>query len=55
MEPALASVCKDVRLGKILIQTNPQTGEPELHYLRLPKNIHECHVFIMEATVATGS
>lgn len=55
MEPALASVCKDVRLGKILIQTNPVTGEPELHYLRLPKNIHECHVFLMEATVATGA
>jgi uridine kinase len=54
MEPALASVCKDVRLGKILIQTNQSTGEPELHYLRLPKNIHECHVFLMEATVATG-
>lgn len=55
MEPALASVCKDVRLGKILIQTNQSTGEPELHYLRLPKNIHECHVFLMEATVATGA
>lgn len=55
MEPALASVCKDVRLGKILIQTNPGTGEPELHYLRLPKNIHDCHVFLMEATVATGA
>lgn len=55
MEPALASVCKDVRLGKILIQTNPGTGEPELHYLRLPKNINDCHVFLMEATVASGA
>lgn len=38
-EPSLTVVCKDVRLGKILIQTNPETLEPELHYLRLPSDI----------------
>ncbi len=30
MEPALCEVCKDIRLGKILIQTNNDTGEPEV-------------------------
>ena len=30
MESALAEVCKDIRLGKILIQTNLDTGEPEV-------------------------
>ena len=30
MEPALNGVCKDIRLGKILIQTNNDTGEPEV-------------------------
>ncbi len=30
MEPALCEVCKDIRLGKILIQTNLDTGEPEV-------------------------
>ncbi|CAN8026163.1 unnamed protein product, partial [Ixodes persulcatus] len=39
MEQALCDVLKDVRLGKILIQTNQHTGEPELYYLRLPKDI----------------
>ncbi|VDP23901.1 unnamed protein product [Echinostoma caproni] len=39
LEPALCAVCKDVRLGKILIQTNPDTCEPELHYIRLPSDI----------------
>ncbi|XP_035996859.1 uridine-cytidine kinase-like 1a isoform X6 [Fundulus heteroclitus] len=29
MEPALRAVCKDVRIGKILIQTNLDSGEPE--------------------------
>ncbi len=30
MEPALCEVCKDIRLGKILIQTNLETTEPEV-------------------------
>lgn len=30
MEPALMAVCKDIRLGKILIQTNHDTEEPEV-------------------------
>lgn len=30
MEPALRAVCKDVRIGTILIQTNCNTGEPEV-------------------------
>ena len=37
MEAALTEVCKDIRVGKILIQTSRETGEPELYYLRLPK------------------
>uniref|UniRef100_A0A8C2E6M5 Uridine-cytidine kinase n=1 Tax=Cyprinus carpio TaxID=7962 RepID=A0A8C2E6M5_CYPCA len=55
MEPALRAVCKDVRIGKILIQTNQDTGEPELHYLRLPKDISEDHVILMDCTVSTGA
>jgi len=30
MEQAVRDVCKDIRIGKILIQTNQQTGEPEV-------------------------
>lgn len=37
MEKALMKVTKDIRLGKILIQTN-EHGEPLLHYCRLPAN-----------------
>uniref|UniRef100_A0A452H8U1 Uridine-cytidine kinase n=1 Tax=Gopherus agassizii TaxID=38772 RepID=A0A452H8U1_9SAUR len=55
MEPALRAVCKDVRIGTILIQTNSNTGEPELHYLRLPKDISEDHVILMDCTVSTGA
>ncbi|XP_032877290.1 uridine-cytidine kinase-like 1 isoform X1 [Amblyraja radiata] len=55
MEQALTAVCKDIRLGKILIQTNHDTGEPELHYLRLPKDISEDYVVLMDSTVSTGA
>ena len=99
MEGALCEVCKDIRLGKILIQTNLETTEPEvhqpcqvefvknesekkrsferqkisrlqavvekfhldvflfqqLHYLRLPKDIKENFVMVLDATVATGA
>merc|ERR1719206_205815 len=51
MEQALSDVCKDIRIGKILIQTNWDTGEPELYYLRLPKDIKD----YQDATVATGA
>ena len=30
MEQALNEVLKDIRIGKILIQTNTETGEPEV-------------------------
>uniref|UniRef100_A0A3B3CF58 uridine/cytidine kinase n=1 Tax=Oryzias melastigma TaxID=30732 RepID=A0A3B3CF58_ORYME len=57
MEQALMAVCKDIRLGKILIQTNHDTGEPEvrLHYLRLPKDISEDYVILVDSTVSTGA
>jgi len=55
MEQALSEVCKDIRIGKILIQTNWDSGEPELHYLRLPKDIKDYQVILMDATVATGA
>ncbi|KAI0989633.1 hypothetical protein GJ496_008304 [Pomphorhynchus laevis] len=45
----------DTLLGTILIQTSRTTGEPELYYLRLPDNIHNCRVFVLDATVATGA
>ena len=75
MEPALCDVCNEVSIGKILIQTNNDTGEPEvrslnnykhvgkfttnyntqLHYLRLPRNIKDNHIILMDATMATGA
>lgn len=76
MEQAVCDVLKNVRIGKILIQTNPTTNEPEvpldlllfrlmhdlivysllqLYYLRLPKDIKDYKVILMDATVASGA
>lgn len=54
MEKALMKVTKDVRLGKILIQTN-DSGEPLLHYCRLPAGISTDYVVLMDPIVGTGS
>jgi len=37
------------------LQTSPKTGEAELYYLRLPKDIKNYRVMLMDATVATGA
>ncbi|CAF3685612.1 unnamed protein product [Rotaria sordida] len=55
LEPALIEVHKDAKIGKILIQTNQLTGEPELHFLRLPRDIANAYVLILDATIATGA
>ncbi|WKY03978.1 hypothetical protein Q1695_005174 [Nippostrongylus brasiliensis] len=55
MEYSLRAVVKDCKMGKILIQTNEQTMEPELYYLRLPKDIDKYKVMLLDATVATGA
>lgn len=43
MEPALRAVCKDVRIGKILIQTNQDTGEPEVPFQLLQVDVNTCY------------
>ncbi|KAL7985672.1 hypothetical protein Chor_004242 [Crotalus horridus] len=46
MEPALRAVCKDVRIGTILIQTNRYTGEPEDH------DVPEDKIFLLSLLMA---
>ncbi|XP_067097320.1 uridine-cytidine kinase-like 1 isoform X4 [Osmerus mordax] len=46
MEQALMAVCKDIRLGKILIQTNHDTGEPEDH------DVQEEKIFLLSLLMA---
>lgn len=44
MEQAVCDVYKDIRIGKILIQTNQHTGEPEVR-----KTVYDFKVLIIYA------
>ncbi len=43
-----------IRIGKILIQRDKRTKQPELFYKHLPGDIHTGHVLLMEPMLATG-
>jgi uridine kinase len=54
-ETGLKRVIPDCKTGRILIQSNIRTGEPELHFLKLPKNIksHES-VLLLDPQMSSG-
>lgn len=54
-ETGLRRTIPDCRTGRILIQTNYRTGEPELHYRALPSKIKEDGlVMLLDPQVSTG-
>ena len=54
-ERGLRRVVPDCRSGRMLIQTNYRTGEPELHYQILPKDIGKHHnVLVLDPQMASG-
>lgn len=55
MEIGLKRVFHDAILGTLLIQTNPNTGDPELHYCKLPNDLRDHYIILMDALVGTGA
>ncbi|CAM1511053.1 Fc.00g085660.m01.CDS01 [Cosmosporella sp. VM-42] len=54
-EPALRKTIPDCRTGRLLIQSDFSTGEPELHYLRLPDDIGKQEsVLLLDTQMASG-
>lgn len=54
-ETALHRLIPDCRTGRILIQSNVRTGEPELHYLKLPRDIEKSEsVLLIDTQMASG-
>lgn len=54
-ETGLKRVLPDCRTGRLLIQSNIRTGEPELHYLKLPENIqYHDSVLLMDPQMSSG-
>lgn len=54
MEKAAREVCEDIRIGKILIQRNEKTAEPVLYYSKLPEDISERNILLLDPMLATG-
>eukprot|EP01056_Protomagalhaensia_sp_Gyna25_P005623 Protomagalhaensia_sp_Gyna_25__5622@NODE_782_length_2627_cov_353_784776_g613_i0_p1_GENE_NODE_782_length_2627_cov_353_784776_g613_i0NODE_782_length_2627_cov_353_784776_g613_i0_p1_ORF_typecomplete_len246_score38_25UPRTase/PF14681_6/5_5e85Pribosyltran/PF00156_27/0_0031_NODE_782_length_2627_cov_353_784776_g613_i014042141 len=54
MESALRAVCRGCRIGKILIQRDEDTAQPKLIYVKLPSDIANRRVLLMEPMLATG-
>ncbi|MCJ1333339.1 Uridine kinase [Thelotrema lepadinum] len=55
LETGLKRVIPDCKTGRMLIQTNYRTGEPELHFSKLPRDIKDHHnVLVLDPQMASG-
>ena len=54
MEQALRECCRSVRIGKILIQRDEETSKPRLFYDKLPEDIRDRWVLLLDPMLATG-
>lgn len=55
MEQALRECCRSVRIGKILIQRDEETSQPRLFYDKLPEDISDRWVLLLDPMLATGA
>jgi uridine kinase len=54
-ETGLRRVIPDCRTGRLLIQSNIRTGEPELHYLKLTSDVAEHDsVLLLDSQMSSG-
>lgn len=54
MENGLRDCCRSVRIGKILIQRDEETSKPKLFYDKLPDDVAERWVLLLDPMFATG-
>ncbi|KAI9887765.1 MAG: Uracil phosphoribosyltransferase, synthesizes UMP from uracil [Watsoniomyces obsoletus] len=54
MEQGLRDCCRSVRIGKILIQRDEETCKPKLFYVKLPEDIGDRWVLLLDPMFATG-
>lgn len=54
MEEGLRNCCRSVRIGKILIQRDEETYQPKLFYDKLPADISQRFVLLLDPMFATG-
>ncbi|BFZ63201.1 Uracil phosphoribosyltransferase, synthesizes UMP from uracil [Saitoella coloradoensis] len=54
MEQGLRDCCRSVRIGKILIQRDEETAQAKLFYDKLPEDIADRFVLLLDPMLATG-
>ncbi|KAK9463899.1 putative uracil phosphoribosyltransferase [Lipomyces oligophaga] len=54
MEQGLRDCCRSVRIGKILIQRDEETADAKLFYEKLPEDISDRYVLLLDPMLATG-
>lgn len=54
MEQGLRDCCRSVRIGKILIQRDEETSKPRLFFDKLPGDIDQRWVLLLDPMLATG-
>ena len=54
MAQSVREVAQKVKIGKILIQRDEETAKPALFYYKLPKDIKERYVLLLDPCLATG-
>lgn len=55
LETGLKRVIPDCKIGRLLVQSNYRTGEPELHYSHLPEDIaSHSSVLLLDAQMSSG-
>ncbi|MFQ6644983.1 hypothetical protein Gotur_020352 [Gossypium turneri] len=55
MENALRACCKGIKIGKILIHRDGDNGKHVTYNEKLPKDISERHVLLLDLVLATGN
>ena len=55
LETGLKRVIPDCKIGRLLVQSNYRTGEPELHYSHLPHDIaNHSNVLLLDSQMSSG-
>ncbi|XP_026392984.1 uridine kinase-like protein 4 isoform X2 [Papaver somniferum] len=55
MENALRACCKGIKIGKILIHREGDNGQQQLIYEKLPNDISDRHVLLLDPILGTGN
>lgn len=54
MEFEMRNIIPDCKIGKILIQRNEETFQPQLFYSKFPKYKEDDYIFLLDPMLATG-